>query len=249
MGLFNKLKGMSDPVDGQFSLIACSTNSGGAVYENCAMDGVVSGAGIVPTSVHHTSLLTPTAKWPQPGQTLPVTVDRARPDRLKIKWDEIPTNREQAQRLSAQQAQQMAAAMQQPVPARASGATVTTSTSVVGDASRPVPGAPGGGLTPEETAQALAGGAAALGLQPMNARLIAAHEVHVPAGLPTVPGGTWDLTLDLAPIGGPGYTTVLRINFSSEQKRQAIAAVGRELPVLADPARHDRIMIDTSRLI
>jgi hypothetical protein len=133
--------------------------------------------------------------------------------------------------------------------AQASGATVTTSTGVIGDASRPVPGAPGGSLTPEETAQALAGGAAALGLQPMNARLIAAHEVQMPAGFATVPGGTWDLTLDLAPAGGSGYSTVLRINFSSEQKRQAIAEVGRELPVLADPARHDRIMIDTSRLI
>jgi hypothetical protein len=60
------------------------------------------------------------------------------------------------------------------------------------------------------------------------------------------PGGVWDLTLDVA--ANPGYTTVLRINFSSPAKRQQIAVVGHQLPVLADPSRHDRIAIDTSRL-
>jgi hypothetical protein len=236
MGLFTRMK---DPVEGQFNLVACSVGSGNAVYETCAMDGVVSGPGIVPTSVHH-RCQAPRAKWPEPGQILPVTVDRQSPERLKIRWDQLPKNSEVARQLADQQAQQMAAAQQQ-----WSGAAVG---GVVGDPSRPQPGAPGGGLTPEESTRALAGGATALGLQAATATVIAAHEVVVPAGLPSSPGGLWDLTLDVAPPDGPGYTTVTRIAFSSAQKRAEIASLGRALPVLADPARRDRIVIDTARL-
>ena len=78
--------------------------------------------------------------------------------------------------------------------------------------------------------------------------MLAAHQVDVPAGMPNGPGGTWDLTLDVAPTTGEGYSTVLRITFSTPERRASIAAVGRELPVLADPDRHDRIAVDTSRL-
>jgi hypothetical protein len=241
------------------------------------MDGVVSGPGIDPVAVHHTSMLTPTAKWPYPGMVLPVTVDREHPDRLKISWDAVPSSRDVARELAAQQAQQMAAAAGQTpqapgtagapsvapvVPARyqsmvddivaraqAAGATVTTSyeTQVVGAPGRPAPGMPGGGLTPAESAQAASGRAAAIGLQATVATVLAAHEVPVPAGVVgAAPGGVWDLTLDVTAT--PGYTTVLRINFSSPEKRQQIAVVGRQLPVLGDPQRHDRIAIDTSRL-
>jgi hypothetical protein len=52
MGPFNRLKGITEPVDTEFSIVACSNNSGGAMYENCAMDGVVSGPGIDPVPVH-----------------------------------------------------------------------------------------------------------------------------------------------------------------------------------------------------
>jgi len=280
MGLFDRLKGISEPVDAEFRIVACSTNSGGAVYENCTMDGVVSGAGFDPVPVHHTSMVTPTAKWPYPGVVLPVTVDRKHPDRLKINWDAVPSSRDVARALAAQQAQQMTSAAAQPTQpgqppadnpfaaaasglppqvqsmigdivarAQASGATVTTSyeTQVVGAPGRPAPGMPGGGLTPAESQQAMAGGGAAIGLQATVATVLAAHEVPVPAGVPgAAPGGVWDLTLDVTAT--PGYTTVLRINFSSPEKRQQIAVVGRQLPVLGDPTRHDCIAIDTTRL-
>jgi hypothetical protein len=279
MGLFNRMRGISEPVDAEFRIVACSNNSGGAVYENCTMDGVVSGPGFDPVPVHHTSMVTPTAKWPYPGVVLPVTVDREHPERLKINWDAVPSSRDVARALAAQQAQQMAAAAGQAsqtpgitgnpfaaaaaglppqyqsmvgdivARAQAAGATVTTSyeTQVVGAPGRPAPGAPGGGLTPAESAQAMAGGGAAIGLQTTVATVLAAHEVPVPAEVPgAAPGGVWDLTLDVTAT--PGYTTVLRINFSSPEKRQQIAVVGRQLPVLGDPTRHDRIAIDTTRL-
>jgi hypothetical protein len=277
MGLFNRLKGISDPVEAEFRIVACSSNSGGAVYENCTMDGVVYGPGFGPVPVHHTSMVTPTAKWPYPGVVLPVTADREHPERLKINWDEVPSSRDVARQLAAQEAQQMAASTGQgnPTPAtsgiasvaagfppkyqsmvndivaraQAAGATVSTSyeTQVAGAPGRPAPGMPGGGLTPAESAQAMAGNGAALGLQPTVATVLAAHEVPVPAGVVgAAPGGVWDLTLDVTAT--PGYTTVLRINFSSVEKRQQVAAVGRQLPVLSDPTRHDRITVDTARL-
>lgn len=46
----------------------------------------------------------------------------------------------------------------------------------------------------------------------------------------------------------PGYATTMRISFSTPQRRAAVAAVGRTLPVLIDPAARDRIAIDTTRL-
>lgn len=240
------MRGIGEPVDGQYLLTRCSMNSGGAVYENCSMEGVLSGPGLAPTAVRHSTLTAPTAKWPQPGDTLPVTFDRQHPDRLKIRWDRMPSNRERAHAAAEQQARAMA---QQ---ARAGGtsdaAAAGEPTGVLGAPGRAVPGAAGGGLTPQESAAALAGGSAALGLQQASARVLAAHEVPVPQNLPQAPGGLWDLTLDVSPTSGSGYSTVLRIGFSSPERRAAIAEVGRDLPVLADPARPDRIAIDTSRL-
>ncbi|MBE2315258.1 SHOCT domain-containing protein [Solirubrobacter sp. CPCC 204708] len=36
----------------------------------------------------------PQDQWPQQGMTLPVTLDRADPTRLKVEWDELPTAQE-----------------------------------------------------------------------------------------------------------------------------------------------------------
>lgn len=242
MGLFDRLRGIKDPVEGTYRLVACSSSSGGATFENCSMDGVVTAPGIIPTAVHHVSLLTPTAKWPQPGQELPVTIERENPSRLKILWDRIPSTAQTARLLAEQQAQEVAASM------RAGAGTPPPAAAVLGAPGRPLPGTPGGGLTPQESAQVAAGNAAALGLQPMTGRVIAAHQLDVPAGMPQAPGGTWDLTLDLTPPTGNGFTTVIRIAFSSPARQADIGAVGRTLPVVADPARPDRVAIDTSRL-
>lgn len=230
MGLFNRIK---DPVDAEYRLTSCSSSSPGAAYSNCRMEGVVTGPGVGPIAVEYNTLAAPTKKWPQPGQTLPVTVDREDPTRLKVRWADMPTNRELGRQYAAQQAQQ----------AQASGATASTSYEVVGAPGRPQPGQAGGGLTPE---QASAGGA---GLQPATGRVLAVHEVVVPAGLSGAgAGGTTDLTLDVALADGTGYSTSMRITFSTPEKHDAIAIVGRSLPVLVNPAAHDQVMIDTSKL-
>jgi hypothetical protein len=240
MGLFDRLRGIKDPVPGTYRLVSCSYSSGGAAFENCTMDGVVTAPGIPPTAVHHVSLLTPTAKWPQPGQELPVTIEAGKPDRLKIHWDQVPSAAQIARSLAEQEAaaQRSADTPADPAPQSA----------VLSAPGRPLPGTPGGGLSPQESAQVAAGGAAALGLQPMTGTVIAAHQLEVPASMPQAPGGTWDLTLDVTPPAGPGFTTVLRIGFSSPTRKTEIASIGRVLPVVSDPAHPDRIAIDTTRL-
>jgi hypothetical protein len=60
------------------------------------------------TSIEH-SCIAPTKKWPWPGTTLPVTFDRTDPDRLKVRWDDIPETADQAK----QQAEALAAQLNQ----------------------------------------------------------------------------------------------------------------------------------------
>ncbi|WP_375487269.1 hypothetical protein [uncultured Jatrophihabitans sp.] len=280
MGLKNWLhnKRLSDPVDGTYELTSCSSNSGGAAYENCRMHGVVTAPGINPVAVEH-YCTAPTKRWPQPGQTLPVTVDRADPTRLHIEWEHLPTDRERGQQLAEELAGSMSTggasgtvpltkdtvrqesttlpvgtlgAAQSLIDsivkaAEAQGAHVTTDVtySVVGAPGRAMPGAAGGGLTPEQAAAA----GTASGMQRASARVLAVHEVAVPPGMPGGgAAGTVDLTLDVAPVTGEGWTTTMRIAFSTPQKRAAVATVGTTLPVFVDPSAHDRIAIDTASL-
>jgi hypothetical protein len=201
-----------------------------------------------PVAVEHNSTLTPTAKWPTPGQTLPVTVDRDNPEKLRIRWDEMPTNRELASQYARQEAAQLAA-QQRAGGEPAATASAVPPTGVVGDASRAIPGSAGGGLTPEQAAAALSGNGAGSGLQQANGRVIAAHEVSVPDGAVAAPGGVVDLTLDVTPLSGPGYSTRMRISFSTPEKRASIARVGRDLPLLVNPSAQDQVAVDTSRLV
>jgi membrane protease subunit (stomatin/prohibitin family) len=53
--------------------------------------------------------MAPIKKWPFPGQTLPVTVDRADPTRIKVRWDDMP----EAGDVAKQQADALAAQMNQ----------------------------------------------------------------------------------------------------------------------------------------
>lgn len=319
MGALNWLRNhrLSDPVDGTYRLTACSGGAYDAAYSNCRMEGVVTAPGVAPVAVEH-YCTAPTRKWPQPGEELPVLVDRADPQRLRIKWDEIPTGRERgrqaaqaaaellAQQMGAgpsgtapagpasgsafsgspfsgtpfsgssssgspfeatfstgdisampEQIQRMVAGIEQAArqamdgsgtPAGQSWVNVTVGpeVTVLGAPGRPAPGAPGGGMTPEQAAQAVAGRS---GMQEATAVVLAAHEVSVPAGMPGAsPGGVVDITLDVSGPDGSTYSTVTRISFSTPERRARIAAPGSTLPVLIDPSDRSRIVIDTRRL-
>jgi hypothetical protein len=97
---------MKDPVRGSAQVVACSRMTQAAVASNCVMNLVVSADGIAATPVEHEAIVRQD-RWPQAGQILPVTVDRADPTRLKVEWDEVRTHEERI----AEQAEALAAQM------------------------------------------------------------------------------------------------------------------------------------------
>lgn len=111
MGLLgDAFRGMriKDPVDGVAQVLGSTQPPDSATSGNVNLTLVVQAEGIPATSVEH-SCLAPTKKWPYPGETLPVTVSRSNPTRLKVRWDDVPEASEVARR----QAEQLAAQMNQ----------------------------------------------------------------------------------------------------------------------------------------
>jgi hypothetical protein len=66
-----------------------------ATSQNYSMECVVTAPGVDAVAVTHKGIAS-TAKWPSPGDELPATVDRSKPEHLVIKWDQLRTGREQA---------------------------------------------------------------------------------------------------------------------------------------------------------
>ena len=106
--LFGRMK---DPVRGQAQVVSCSMPSDHAAYSNCSMQLVVQAEGVPATSLRETDMVR-ADKWPSPGMTLPVTVDRADPTKVKIEWDEV----EKAGDRAARNADAMAAMMRGEAP-------------------------------------------------------------------------------------------------------------------------------------
>ena len=117
LGDWAKSKRMSQPVRGTAQVVSATMPAEDATSANCTLNLVVSAEGLEPTAVEHTAMAK-TKRWPGPGMTLPVTVDLADPSRLKIRWDEVQTNRESAQ----QQAEQIAEMMRGGAGATGQGA-------------------------------------------------------------------------------------------------------------------------------
>jgi hypothetical protein len=118
-----KARRMKDPVDGTAQVVGSTQPPDSASSSNVNLTLVVQAEGVPATSIEH-SCVAPTRKWPYPGQSLPVTFDRADPDRLKVRWDEIPESGDVAK----QQADALAAQMNQgggPQVVQAGGADVS----------------------------------------------------------------------------------------------------------------------------
>jgi Short C-terminal domain len=148
VGIFSKR--MKDPVRGMAQVVGSTRPPHNAMFGNCKLTLVVQADGVEPTPVEHQNLLTPVSKWPRPGMSIPVTVDRANPDRISIEWDEIATGEDTA----AAQAQAMADAM------RAGGSADggAEASGVVGQIQQMFPGATvqvmgGGQPSPEQIAK------------------------------------------------------------------------------------------------
>jgi hypothetical protein len=115
---------------------------------------------------------------------------------------------------------------------------------VFGAPARPVPGMPGGGLTPEQAAQIVGGG----GGERASAVVIDARQIANPPGTPGAPAGMVDITLEIRRADGSRYTTVTRVGFSTPERRARVTAPGTQLSVFIDPSDRSRVAIDTSGL-
>jgi hypothetical protein len=79
---------MKDPVRGTAQVVSCTGHRGAALRQNCHMTLVVQAEDVPAKAVEHSGLVH-FRRWPSPGMTLPVTIDRANPERLKVEWDEV----------------------------------------------------------------------------------------------------------------------------------------------------------------
>jgi hypothetical protein len=99
---------MKDPVDGVAQVVGSTQPPDSATSGNVNLTLVVQAEGVPASTIEH-SCLAPTKKWPYPGETLPVTFDRTDPDRLKVRWDDVPDSAD----VSKQQAEALAAQLNQ----------------------------------------------------------------------------------------------------------------------------------------
>jgi Short C-terminal domain len=106
MGLFSKLSRGGGGVHGTAQVTSCSGYQGRGIYSMCRMQLIVQAEGVAPTAVEFEGLVHRN-RWPQPGMTLPVSLDPADPHSAKIEWDEVPDARDR----SRANAEAMAAAM------------------------------------------------------------------------------------------------------------------------------------------
>ena len=95
MGLFSKLNGGGGGVRGTAQVTSCSQYQGRGISSMCRMQLIVQGEGVAPTAVEFEGLVH-RKRWPQPGMTLPVTVDAANPQNVSIEWDEVPDSRDRS---------------------------------------------------------------------------------------------------------------------------------------------------------
>ncbi|HVT20929.1 MAG TPA: hypothetical protein VHE57_06045 [Mycobacteriales bacterium] len=85
---------------------------------------MVSAEGLMPTAVVHKGVAS-IGRWPSPGQELPVTVDRDKPERLVIHWDDVPKGADVAASMAQQLAEQMRGGGVPTVPQVKTDTTVT----------------------------------------------------------------------------------------------------------------------------
>jgi hypothetical protein len=150
MGLLGdslRARKMKDPVEGTAQVVGSTQAPDHASSANVNLNLVLQAEGVEATSVE-LDCMAPTRKWPFPGQTLPVTFDRADPTRVKIRWDDIPDAAETAQ----QQAEALAAQLNQGGGGQAIQAGGADASAIVEALQQAMPGAQinveGGGAPP-----------------------------------------------------------------------------------------------------
>jgi hypothetical protein len=238
-----RIRRMRDAVEGTLEVTAASVlNTAGSAHSaNYWLTGILHLPGLPPTPVENRGMAR-TAKWPHPGDTLPVTADRSRPSQLVIHWERMATGRERARvvtenlaRKELQASADTGFGRAQPGWPGAAGQPVPPS---AGDPSTPTVG-PRTGLDARAMSEALARAQqpaawtaqAATGTVPGT--VIAATPVRMPAGMAPM-GGVWDLTVRTA-----GRAVTVRAECQTLAEAQAVAWVGATVMVALDPTNPD----------
>lgn len=137
------------------------------------------------------------------------------------------------------QAEELATRMPGPGEQRV---TVTGDHVVITDPTRPAPGTPGGGTTPEQALQLVGTGERA------TATVLSVSPVQGPPGVPMPGVGLYDLVLDVARGDGTHYQTKTRMGFSTAERRDRVARAGAQIPLRLDPTDLTRVAVDTEAL-
>lgn len=99
---------MKDPVDVVAQVVSVTAApTEGATHGTAVMNLVVQMPDGQAHSIECTSMPAPVAKWPTPGEQLPVTVDAADVEKCKVRWDEVPESGDLAKQQADELAQQM----------------------------------------------------------------------------------------------------------------------------------------------
>lgn len=231
-----KVRKMTDPADGTLELTGTSgLPNQSATYQNFRFTGVVEAPGMQPTAVEVSGMAAPTAKWPWPGQRLPVTVDRANPASVLIRWDEIPSGRDLAMAKAMAEETRLRTGLDPDVLSEAMREVGGTSAPVSPTAPAASAAAPGPVSTPAAPEQSRWETPQPPDTVPAIGTVIAVRDVPLPSGFGP-PGGVADLTVQVPDSVSGTRTAVARTTFSSQEQRAAIAVVGVTVRVLVDPA-------------
>jgi hypothetical protein len=214
-----RMRRMVDPVEGTLMVTAGNGPAPHGVYSNYRLHGVVTAPGLEATPVQQRGIAR-AAKWPFPGRKLPVLVDRANPNRLHIRWDQVTTG----DRAASEHTERLAQAM------RGDGAALPPGV-IPGQAQPPSVAWTGGGI--EENATAV---------------VTEVRDVPVPAGQAVPPGGAVELTLEITRSDGSRYTIRGGAMFSSPERRDRFGSVGARLPVRLNPSNPHQFVIDYGEL-
>ena len=136
---------IDDGVRGTAQVISSTGYYGHAIYQNCHMELVVEGPGIVATAVSLDAFVH-RQHWPHAGDVLPALIEKANPQEVQILWDETVDSRSQARA----EAERVAAERrgERPTPREAAGPAFVgnplglgagTTVKVVGDVSKITP--------------------------------------------------------------------------------------------------------------
>lgn len=95
MGLFGDIvrsRRIADPIRGSARVLERQEYLGQAASQSCEMQLEVTPDGGQPYALTYRTVVGMT-HWPEPGQVVPVTIDRGHRNRLRIEWDEVKPHR------------------------------------------------------------------------------------------------------------------------------------------------------------